>query len=483
VELDSSKRPGSFESWKDLSSDQACRNLDLLLDTVPFLDAPTGKSPTGILGTVRKLLRVLTAIAATVLVLGVLALVFGGEETIEVNTTQVGKTTLIRYVRAAGHLQPSNQVRISASVTGDLAKLFVQENQSVKRGDVLAEIDPGSLDAVMSQKQAAVRETAAQASSEQTRLEQAQKSLRGAEGLLKSGLVSAAELARIRGDVRIAHSQYEAALQRMKQAKGELAEAQLRVGRTRLIAPMEGTVISVEKKEGERVRGSEFSEDVLLTIAPLDAMEVEVEVSEHDVTELHEGESAVVVLPALADQEVPGKVAKIATSATIVNRGQPGEVTRFKVRLLLDVLPKTVRPGMTGRVTIQANTRENVLAVPFEAVTARLPDELEQRTQKPEDAAVTANLGAVRKPVPVVFVVEKGRAVARQIKTGVSSESAVEVLEGLKEGEVVIVGPFQALSRDLWSGAEVTAKPIPGPAAQGPKSEPGTTVAGRKDAP
>jgi len=367
----------------------------------------------------------------------------------EVQTVVAERMRLQQFVRATGHLEPSNKVRVSASVTGDLVRLAVKEGQRVERGALLAEIEPVGGEAMLRQRYAHLRAMQAQAQAEEARVAQAKVQLESAEQLHVKQLTSEVELGTARRDAQMAQAQLETARQKVRQAEEEVAEVQARLGRSRILAPVGGTVIDLEKKQGERLRGSEFAEDVLLTLAPLDSMEVEVEVGEQDVVLLEVGQPATVKVKALGELEVAARVADIATSATILNRGQPNEVTRFKVRCMLESIPERLRPGMTALVSITARTREDALAVPFEAVTSRFPHEIAP-AGSPEAAA--AEPGARKKAVPLVFVVEAGRGAARPVETGLIGDTHVEILQGLKEGEEVVVGPYLVLSKELAPG-------------------------------
>lgn len=373
----------------------------------------------------------------------------GGNSEPPAMPVQLGTVTrgpIEQLVRGTGHVEPLRRVRISARVTGELVTLGVREGERVRQGTVVAVIDVGPDGLIVRQRESSMRALEAEVRMEETRLAAATDEEARVARLVEKTLASEADLVRARQEIQIAAAQLDSARHRMAQARQELEEARARMGQTRLVAPLDGTVLSIERREGERVRGSEFAEDVLMTLAPLDTMQVDVEVGEEDVRHLQEGTPARIKLRALGNLEVAGEVAAIATSATIYNRGQQNELTRFRVSLRMERVPEGLRPGMSAEALLVVRSREDALRIPFEALAAR-----------PLNG---------QKTVPVAFTVEQGRAIARPVVTGLVGETLVEVLEGLREGEPVVVGPFQAVSKELAEGTRVSPLPsAPSPVA------------------
>lgn len=386
----------------------------------------------------------------------------------EVVTADVQKGTVQEKVRAVGHVEPVTQVNVSASVSGDLLALHVKEGQTVARGALLAQIDSERLLAIVRQQEANQRSAAASVGLEVTQGQQALLEKNRTEELFKQTLVTQAELEKARAEVEIIAAREEAARQRVAQAQATLDEAKDQLSKTRLFAPIDGTVIALNKKVGERIRGSELSEDILLTLAPLHAMQVEVEVSEQDVVKTAEGQTAEIVFDALRGQTWPGRVVEIANSAVIQNKGTELETTSFKVKVALEKVPERLRPGMSAQVGIVTKTRQDVVMVPIEAVTARLPSELEKRAEAVEEG----NKGVLfrdpqvgkedkdpvakrERPVELVFKVVDGKVEPAKVKTGISSDLEVEILEGIEVGAEVVVGPYAALARTLKPGSPI----------------------------
>lgn len=389
-------------------------------------------------------------------------------EPTEVVTAEARKMTVVEKVKAIGHVEPVTQVKVSANVTGDLLGLYVKEGETVKKGTLLADIDRDRLAAVVRQNEANTRSASASVLLETTQLNQSLAELARTEELFKKALAPQAELDKARAEVAVIRAREEAARQRVEQARGSLDEATERLAKARLFAPIDGTIIALNKKVGERIRGSDLGEDILLTLAPLHAMQVEIDVSEQDVVRVKENMRAEIVLDALGAEMVPGHVVEIANSAVILNKGTEMETTSFRVKVALERNPDRLRSGMSAAVSIITKTHEDVLAMPLEALTARFPSELEKRAgeDKDEDKGIFFRASEAEKaekdpikkrerPVDIVFVVRGDVVEAQRVKTGISSDLDAEILEGLAAGDEVVIGPYKALAHGLKPGAPV----------------------------
>jgi HlyD family secretion protein len=413
----------------------------------------------------RRFWFILTVVVGALAVLTLIA-GLGSEQAVPVTVTRVRRGDLSQTIRATGHVEPEGRIRISSRVTGELVELNVEEGSVVGKGDLLAVINPGIGEQQVDQRQAQLKSLEASVGAEQAKLTRARAKHQNSSNLFKRGLVSSAEVADAQEEMRMAKAQFEAAKHRVAQARAELAEEQTKLGFNRVTAPAAGTVLSVERRPGERVRGgSEEVEDILLTLAPLDRMKVDIEVSESDVVELKRQDDAEVRVRALQGVVVPAAIESIASSATIYNRGQLNELTRFKVTIVLKEFPPRIRPGMTAEVLLVAKTRENVLIVPYSAVTTRTFEDEPPRTDSdganPEDAGTWAASSDSAQPL-MVYVVHEGRAVAKRVATGIVAETEVEIVAGLTQEDVVISGPFDVVSQTLRSGMRVHA-PNPSP--------------------
>ena len=391
-------------------------------------------------------------------------------EPVEVIVSEVRKAEVVRKIRAAGHVEPVTQVRVSANVSGDLLSLEVKEGDTVVKGAMLAQIDRDRLEAVARQASASTRSAEATVRIESRQLEQARNDLTRATDLQAKGLTPAAELDRARSRVQVSEARVEGARQRVEQARATLDEAKARLQQTTIHAPIDGTVIRLMKKVGERIRGSDLAEDVLLVLAPLHAMEVEVEVGEQEVINVEIGQRAEIGVDALGDDHLPGRVVEIASSATIRFRGEERETTSFRVKVALEEIPARLRSGMSASVAVVTSTRTNAIAVPIEAVTARLPSELKVRAEDrkrrskrrkggKDDKENRAVIRRREKPQRIVFTVhpegDHHRVEPTKVVTGISSETDFEILSGLEEGTEIVVGPYRALAKELLPGSPI----------------------------
>jgi Multidrug resistance efflux pump len=220
---------------------------------------------------------------------------------------------------------------------------------------------------------------------------------------------------------------------------------------------MEGTVSKLNVELGERVLGSGFSQGTdIMTVSDLGNMEATVDVDENDVVLVKLGDTARVKVDAFGKKEFVGVVSEIGNSAKTTGTGTQEQVVNFEVKIKLSDPDKSLRPGMSCNATIETQTKTNVLAVPIQSVTAR------QGEMKPDiqgkDDQQAANKAVKKKETDIkeiVFVAENGVAKSKSVKTGISDDNYIEVIEGLKGDEMVINGNYKAISKDLSDGATI----------------------------
>jgi HlyD family secretion protein len=367
-------------------------------------------------------------------------------------------------VTAAGKLQAATEVKLSANVSGDLLELDAHEGDRVKKGQVLGRIDARRYGAQVSQQDAARASAAAEVDGEKVRVAQLEADLRRVEQLGKTGNASSAEVDTARASLEGERARLQGASERVQQAAAALSEARHNLSLTTLVAPIDGVITKREKQVGERVRGSDLSEDVVLIISTLSSMEAKIDVGEHEVVYVKEGDKAEVEVDAFPDQKFPATVVEVARNATVKNQGTEGEVTTFYVRLALTQAVPGALPGMSTQATISTDTHDGAVVVPIQAVTVRPAKDLggtgPELTDRNGASPAAAAAGGVRKPRDVtrqcVFVVEGGVAKVRAVQTGLASETEIEITSGLKAGEKVVEGPYRILSRDLTDGRTVT---------------------------
>jgi len=398
------------------------------------------------------------------------------EPPVTVQTSTVRKGPITRKVSAAGKLQAATQVKLSSNLSGDLLDLPVREGDTIKKGQYIGRIDSRRYEAQLHQREAMEQSARSDLSVEEVNLARLEADVKRVQVLVKQDSASKAELEKVVAERDGAAARVQSAKDRIKNASASLAEARFLLSFTTLTAPIDGILTSRLKQVGERVRGSDFNEDPIVIIATLSSMEMKVEVGEHEVVHLHEGDPAEIEIDAFPDRRFPAQVIEIAKNATVKNAGTEAEVTTFPVRIALTVNVPGALPGMSGQATISTETHDQALIVPLQAVTVRTEKQLAAGKEKkddapPPEASTTAAKKPSREPLQkVVFVVEDGKARVRRVETGLASENDIELVSGVKEGEVIVEGPYKLLSRDLADGKPVkTEKPEKGKEKSAPK--------------
>jgi HlyD family secretion protein len=389
---------------------------------------------------------------------------------VEVTTSVSKKGSVTRTVTAAGHLQARETVKVSSNVTGDLLSLAVKEGDHVHRGQVLGQIDKRLEEAQVVQFRGAVAAAKAQIAQIEPAIEQDKHDLARIQKLADEKLASTAEAEKAQTQLSVDVGRLNANKELVSQNQGQLETALYNLSRATLTAPIDGTILELDHKVGERIRGSDFSEDVVMLMGGLSDMEVKAEVGEHEVVGIHAGDEASVEIDAIPDKQFKGHVVAVGKNAQIKNPGTDAEVTTFFVRVGLDVPPPDALPGMSSAVSISTSTHDNVVMVPIQAVTSREAKKHEQKAAREGEIKVaSAGDGSATptdpptkpatgkpKPVKVVFVVDKdGKAEMREVHTGLASRTDVEILDGVNEGEQVVDGPYRTLARELQEGQKV----------------------------
>ncbi len=406
------------------------------------------------------------AVIAAVLVLGAVGITAGGLKerpppTTEVQVAKAKKGTITRTITGAGKVQAATTVKISSNLSGDLTELLVKSGDTVKKGQVLGRIARRRFEAATKQSAAAAAAARSEVQGAQVEVARANAELARVEGLQGKGMASASESEKVRAERDAAVAREGTARQRLAQAQAAYDESRDNLEKTTLLSPIDGNVIELSREVGERVRGSDFNEDVVMVIAALSAMEVKIEVGEHEVVHLKTGQTAEVSVDALEGQSFEGSVVEIAQNATIKNEGTEAEVTSFPVTVALATRPQGVLPGMSGEVKIAAETRRDTVLVPIQAVTVRAEKSLPDYKAPVEGAALTAK--KTESLAKVVFVVSAdNKAQVRRVRTGIASDTELEILEGLQDGDRVVEGPYRTLSKELKDGDVVSAQQMGG---------------------
>jgi HlyD family secretion protein len=390
----------------------------------------------------------------------------------EVRIERVGRHDLVSTVTASGKIDAKTSVDISADITGRITQIAVKEGDLVNKGQFLLQIDPTIYQAAVSRAEALV--ASSQAGLVQTRatMDQAERALNRTKELQKSGstLISVESVEQAQTSYDVAAANYNSSLAQVEQARAGLQEARDNLSKTRLTAPMSGRVVRLPVEVGEVAVPGTFSREtaLLMTIADLSVVLAKVKVDETDVVRLHMGDSVNVTIDAFPDTSFAARVTKISNSAqltaTATAGGSTDRAVDFDVEVTLDNPPPDIRPDLSSTAKIVTDTRKNALALPIIALTVRentpVPNE-----SRPQD---TSAAGRGKRETEGVFIVRNNLAFFQPVKVGIAGEEHFEVLSGLKEGDSIVAGPYQAI-REIKDSTRVRASAdSAGPGAKKP---------------
>lgn len=394
--------------------------------------------------------------------------VIGKEEGTKVSVEAVKNSTIIETVTASGKIYPEVEVKISPDVSGEIVELAVAEGDTVRKGQLLARIYADIIASQRDQAAAIVSQSEAQVSNSEQQLQGLKATLQQAEAaynrqkkLLEEKVISRQEFEvaeqaynSAKANVKGAEQGIRANKANVQSAAASLSRAQKDVGRTTLIAPMDGVVSVLGVKKGERVAGNSFNVGTeMMRISDLGVIEAQVDVSENDIPKVSLGDSAFVEVDAYSGRKFKGIVTKIANPVTSLSATSTTSVTNYKVHIRLvassyaDLIvkgkPFPFRPNMTANAEIQTNVQPNIVTVPINAVTTREPeakDSSKNASNAPED----------KEAKEVVFVIQKDGTVKKvEVKTGIQDLNNIEIKTGVKVGEQVVTGPYDVVSKKL----------------------------------
>lgn len=398
-------------------------------------------------------------IGVPVLVLVVATIVFSmngkKEEKISVKTAKVERQKIIETVNATGRIQPKTQVKISADVAAKITRLEVKEGDWVKQGQFLVQLDRERYLALLESAQANTRSIEANANLVKENMLKTEKDYLRTQELFDKGLESQALLDQFYAAYKVEKARYQSALEQVEQARASQKQVLDDLSKTTIYAPMAGTVSKLNKEVGEIALGSQFQEDVIMVISNLSGMEALVDVDENDIVSVHLGDSARIEVDALPDLVLSGRVTEIANSAKVSATGTTDQKTEFEVKIAVDSPGSQLRPGMTSSADIITETREQALVVPIQSVAVRSLEQLNSKTES-ADSLDKPNYTADKDGfVQLVFTVRDDMAHAVQVGTGIQSDTHIEVLSGLEEGDQVVTGNYRAISEQLFHEAPV----------------------------
>jgi HlyD family secretion protein len=391
---------------------------------------------------------------------------FGKDLTLKVSTEKVDIRDITEIITANGKLKPQIEVKISPEVPGEIIELPVKEGNKVKKGDLLVVIKPDIYQSSLSRIEAGLNSQKARLAQAEAQLVEKELNYNRSKQLLEKKTIPKSEFETIEAAWKVAISEVQAARYAVKSEESSVKEASENLTKTKIFSPIDGTVSKLNVEKGEKVVGTnQFAGTELMTVADLATMEVRVEVNENDIVKVQKNDTANIEIDAYLKRKFKGIVTEIASSANVVGT-TVDQVTNFNVKILLlrksyedlikkDTLKYPFLPGMSATVEIQTDTRKGIISVPIQAVTTRGDDGTIKRAndQMEKEGANETNAKEVAPKEPeqheVVFVVKNKLAWKVRVKTGIQDNSRIEILNGLKVGDEVIVAPYGLISKIL----------------------------------
>jgi HlyD family secretion protein len=406
------------------------------------------------------------------------------KEITEVEIKKVERKDLRSLISASGKIKPKTMVDVSAAVSGKVLELLVHEGDDVRKGQRLLKIDPKPFETQVQQLDASIESAKANIELQKAQMRQSETQLHRSESLAQQGLVTQEQIDRERTAVDVEKARLKATEQEIPRLEATLAEAKHELTKVDVLSDIDGTVTAVNIEAGEYAFVGAFNNPatVLLTVADLDVIEAEVEVDETEAIEAKPQQTVEIEVDAHPNWVFQGVVTEVGHNPVTRQQGAEREGTSYLVKIsVVDRIPG-VRPGLTCSAKIRTETRKSVLAVPIQALVAR----------KPADAAAVPTAGAeggpstalANEPPPApapksassrpehldgsnatrrkdeegkvvgVLTVLAGQVHFKPVVDGITGEKDVEVLDGVAEGEEIVVGPFKAL-HELKEGAKV----------------------------
>ena len=436
----------------------------------------------------KKRVWLIISIVLVVTVITVLAIKKGNNSnSIKVATEFVELRKIVETVSANGKIQPAKDIKISPYISGEVVELYVKEGEFVKKGYKLARIDPEIYLRAYEKTEASLNTSQANQANSKARLSQSKAQFvkseldfKRSKTLWEKKVISDSDFETAKSnydvskaDVAAAEESYRSSQFQVSSAKASLKESKENLKRTTIYAPNDGTVSKLSVDVGERVTGaSTFSAGTeIMRIADLEVLEVNVEVNENDIVRVNLLDTAIIEVDAYLNRDFKGLVTEIATSANTIGVSAD-QVTNFDVKIKMlktsyedliksdAAISSPFRPGMSATVEIETETAVNIKTIAIQAVTTRADTSGRMKTakEKREEERLSSEKGigsSTDKIEEYVFVYEEGKAMLRKVKTGIQDNKYIEVTEGLKDGDEIIVAPYRAVSKTLKNNDNV----------------------------
>ena len=429
--------------------------------------------------------KVILVIAGVIVMAGFVRLSVAkkGGPAVDVRLDTVKRRDLVSIVTASGKIEPKKSVDILSDIMGRIVNLPVKEGDNVTKAQLLVAIDPTSYQAGVERAQAGVSSAQANVAQARANQDQATRAYTRARDVRAQNaqLISEESLEQLQTQKEVADANVVAAQRAVDQAQATLRDAQDQLSKTTITAPITGQVTRLSVEQGEVAVPGTFSRatGLLMTVSDMSIIEAWVNVDETDVVRIHLGDSVDVTIDALPDTSFSGRVTKIANSsvaggaASTSGLQTSAQAVDFEVRVQLDHPPRNLRPDLSATAHIITDTRRQAMAVPIIALTVREPDSAAARAAAKFQISKDTSSAHRAKEIEGVVVVDTATNIAHftPIKVGIPGDEYFEVLSGLKGGETIVSGTYQAI-KDLKDGAKVRGQRPARPAATPAQSQP-----------
>ncbi len=385
-----------------------------------------------------------------------------GNKAATVKIEAVEARDLIASVTASGQVRPRIKVDVSADITGRIIKLAVKEGDQVTKGQFLLQIDPQQYEAALQRSLAALASAKAQFAQARANYLQAKRNYDRSAEIKQSTptLLSDEQLEQLRTQVEVNQALSDAAKFSVEQSEAAVRDSRFALSRTTIEAPMSGRITRLNVENGETAIQGTLNKDAatLLTISDLTILETKIKVDETDVSRIKLGDSAVVQIDAFPDTTFIGRVVRIANSSvkTAAAASTTDQAVDYEVVVQLINAPQETRPDFSATAKVITDVRQRVLSIPIIALTVREDSAIARGDTAQTPGGKKASGKQVgKRDVEGVFVVNAGNTVNfRPIKVGIAGDRYFEVLGGLKAGDRIVSGTYQAI-RELHEGAVV----------------------------
>lgn len=385
-----------------------------------------------------KKILIFTGLAVLLVGLPLISKITGGRDATEVEIQQAELKPIKSSILASGTLAFREQVQLRSEVIGQVVELHVEEADPVNKGDMVITLDPESYQAQVDQRRAQVRMQRIAIERQEVLIDNLEERYQRQKTLFDSQLVDEDSFELLGNQLDLARVDLRSFEESLAQAQAALNQSEELLDKTRIRSPIDGIVIQIDVKVGETVIAgtTNIPGSTMMVIADRSETLTEVQVDEADIAQVTEGQRADVYPAAHPDTPLAGSVQSIAS---VARQAQGQQSLTFLVKILLDDQDEIrIRPGMSVRADIYTETSDETISVPVQAV------QYEDEIGLDED---NDNARGAEEEKAYVFVFADGKAIRRDVKTGISSDSDQQILEGLNEGEKVVIGPYRELRK------------------------------------